>query len=215
MAKSRDALDDHGQPRNRRFNALRRADRGIAEMLGLVRGVLADGEVTEREARVLANWTQANPDVVADWPARAIARRLDQIFEDGRVDDDEREQLASFLERVLGGDPLAVTGAQLATALPLDSPPPSIKVSRHTFVFTGEFALGPRRIVEDIIRQKGGRAEPRVTKRTNYLVIGTVGSRDWIQSTHGRKIEKAVDYRDRRGVGVAIVSEDHWAMEVW
>jgi hypothetical protein len=48
-----------------------------------------------------------------------------------------------------------------------------------------------------------------ITKDLNYLVIGEVGSRDWIHSTHGRKIEKAIDYNDR-GCRIAIVTEQHW-----
>jgi hypothetical protein len=40
-------------------------------------------------------------------------------------------------------------------------------------------------------------------------VIGEIGSRDWIHSTHGRKIEKAMDYNGR-GCRIAIVGEQHW-----
>jgi hypothetical protein len=48
-----------------------------------------------------------------------------------------------------------------------------------------------------------------VTKRTDYLVIGTFGSRDWVHTSFGRKIEKAVSLRGS-GSGIAIAVEDHW-----
>jgi hypothetical protein len=57
---------------------------------------------------------------------------------------------------------------------------------------------------------KGGLPAPSITKKLNYLVIGSVGSRDWAHSTHGRKIEKAVSYRNG-GAPLAIIGEEHWA----
>jgi hypothetical protein len=42
------------------------------------------------------------------------------------------------------------------------------------------------------------------------LIVGTFGSRDWVHTSFGRKIEKAVTYR-RAGQRLAIISEDHWA----
>lgn len=56
--------------------------------------------------------------------------------------------------------------------------------------------------------QRGG-AIASVSKKLDYLVIGEIGSRDWIHSTHGRKIEKAVELRNG-GARLAIVSERHW-----
>lgn len=47
-----------------------------------------------------------------------------------------------------------------------------------------------------------------ITRRTSYLVIGTFGSRDWVHTAFGRKIEKAVSYRE--AVPLRIVAEEHW-----
>jgi len=49
---------------------------------------------------------------------------------------------------------------------------------------------------------------PGVVRDLDYLVIGVVGSRDWMHSTHGTKIQKAVEYRDR-GIAVQIVDEQN------
>jgi hypothetical protein len=42
------------------------------------------------------------------------------------------------------------------------------------------------------------------------LVVGTIRSRDWLHSTHGRKIEHAVELAGQNHP-IAIVSEEHWA----
>src|SRR6185312_12540024 len=47
------AFDRDGQPRNLYFNAAHRHDRAVHELLGMIRGVLVDGIVTEDEARAL------------------------------------------------------------------------------------------------------------------------------------------------------------------
>jgi hypothetical protein len=43
-------FDPHGQPFNIKFNRARRAERDLCEVLGLARGLLADGVVTADEA---------------------------------------------------------------------------------------------------------------------------------------------------------------------
>jgi NAD-dependent DNA ligase len=76
------------------------------------------------------------------------------------------------------------------------------------FCFTGKFFSGTRQWCEDQVVQRGG-AIGGISRKLNYLVVGEIGSRDWIHSTHGRKIEKAVELVNA-GDGLAIVGEEHW-----
>jgi hypothetical protein len=46
--------------------------------------------------------------------------------------------------------------------------------------------------IEQIISDKGSEINSSINKSVNYLVIGTLASRDWLYSSHGRKIEKAL-----------------------
>ncbi|MBD5735451.1 BRCT domain-containing protein, partial [Citrobacter freundii] len=73
---------------------------------------------------------------------------------------------------------------------------------------TGVFLAGKRSHVEDMVTKNGGLISGNVTKKINYLVIGTLSSRDWKFSSHGRKIEKAIAYRDDEGVELEIISEE-------
>ena len=43
-------------------------------MVGLVRGVIADGSVSEDEANHLSEWTRENPEVATRWPANILSR---------------------------------------------------------------------------------------------------------------------------------------------
>ncbi len=205
--------DPQGQPYNLRFNRARRAERDLSEMLGLVKGLLADGVVTEAESALLANWAEQHPDAVEQWPLPALKARLDQVFADGRVDEVERRDLAELLEAIVGGTAGIIIGEDAATELPVDQPPPALLWNESVFVFTGKFAFGPRAECERETLKLGGLCEANITRRTRYVVIGTFGSRDWVHTSFGRKIEKAVEYR-ADGVPLAIVGEDHWANAV-
>lgn len=202
--------DDDGQPLNTRFNRARRADRDIAEFLGLAKGLLADGVVTEQEAEVVARWIAAHSDAAEQWPIYVLAARVERIFGDGRVDDDERVELAEILNEIVGGTGGVVVGEDAATSLPLDSPPPTLVWPGAVVVFTGKFAFGTRAECQRHVASLGGACEADVTRRTTHLVIGTFGSRDWVQTSFGRKIEKAVESRAATGRPV-IIGEDHWA----
>jgi NAD-dependent DNA ligase len=179
----------------------------MAEMVGLVRGVIADGVVSRDEADRLARWTREHADVATQWPANVLARRLEQIFRDGRVDSRERRHLAAVLSQ-LAANPSGL-GFRLATDLPLDRPEPEVEFEDRTFVFAGDMAFGPRRACEREVEDLGGRCEQSVTRRTDYLVIGGIAALDWAQKGFGGMIDEVVQYR-ARGVPIAIISEERW-----
>lgn len=203
-------FDSHGQPFNVRFNRARRTERDLCELLGLARGLLADGVVTADEATLLHNWVARHEDALDHWAVRTVHSRLTTHFADGVIDEEERADLKALLDSLVGGELSAVCDSDVATTLPLDQPPPVIEWSGQIYVFTGKFAWGTRRDCEGEVTKRGGACESNVTKRTGFLVIGTFGSRDWVHTAFGRKIDKAVSYRDE-GLPLRIVAEDHWA----
>lgn len=206
-------LDDQRQPLNLALNAARRRDRDISEMIGLVKGVLADGVVTAAEAMLLRDWAAAHPETVATFPGDRLLARLERIFADGVVNQEEQEDLADLLRQMVGGTAGIIAGEDAATTLPLTLPQPPLIFDGRTFVFTGKFAFGPRSVCESAVASLGAKCGSAVTRDIHYLVIGTFGSRDWIHTSHGRKIEQAVGLRSR-GHPVAILSEDHWAAAI-
>lgn len=203
-------FDDHGQPLSDRINRRQRIDRDISELLGVAKGILSDGVVTNDEARFLHDWSRNHPDAVAQWPVSIIFVRLQQILADGAVDEAERVDLNELLTHLVGGTITLLLGCEGATTLPLDDPPPPIAYGPgEVFVFTGKMAYGPRyKCVEEVTR-RSSRCESDVTRDTTFLVVGTFGSRDWAHTSYGRKIERAVQLRDR-GFPLRIVGEDHW-----
>jgi len=90
------------------------------------------------------------------------------------------------------------------------NPPPVVTFSDSTFLFTGTFAYGVRKDCHAVTENLGGIISKGVNKKLNYLVIGSYVTDSWAHETFGRKIEKAMDYRDTTP-SLKIISEEHWA----
>ena len=202
-------LDDHGQPL-RAINLARRVERDLSEMLGLAKGMLADGVVNDAEADFLRAWARNHQEAVAQWPLSLIFSRLESFYRDGRIDDIERAELGELLGALVGGTTSLLLGYEAPTMLPLDTPPPLICWGPdEVYVFTGRFAYGPRAVCEREVIDRASSCDGNVTRRTSFLVVGTFSSQDWAHSSYGRKIQRAVELRES-GFAIRIVGEDHW-----
>ncbi|MEQ1884037.1 MAG: BRCT domain-containing protein [Bryobacteraceae bacterium] len=210
----RDAfLDDDGQPLVRAFNEWRRNDRAIHELLGLAKGILADEVVSPNEVIQLGKWIIAHTESGSGWPLDVFCERLSRTFADGQIDVEECNEIALLLKELIGTgltQPDPPRGRENSTRLPLSNPAPVVEFEGNTFVLTGKFYFGARKKCEQEILDRGGQCSASITQRTRFLVIGTLGSTDWIHSAYGRKIEKAVEYI-QDGYPIAIVSEKHWS----
>lgn len=195
--------DEDSQPLNRFFNQGRRTDRNYDELIGIIRGVVADGKVCDAEAKLLASWCLTYGIESGDWPAGIIIDRLNRIYEDGVATEDELEDLRLLLLDII------TENVEEPTPLPLTKPHPEVIFDQNVFVFTGKFATGTRNHCFKETMLRGGICEDSVNLRVDYLVIGSVGSRDWAHTAWGRKIERAVELQ--RSKPIAIISEERWA----
>lgn len=195
---------------DRYWDAARLDDRAVDELIGICRGVLADGAVNETEAQYVLQWMRANREVASRFPADRLFTRLKAMLVDRKLDLEEQAELLDTLAQFVGGPPdPSEQGASTPTSLPLCVPAPTIVFEGRQFCLTGKFASGSRKECEAAVVARGGTAHSTPSKGTSYLVIGSVGSAAWIHSTHGRKIEEAVELR-ARGLPIHIVSEEHW-----
>lgn len=207
-------LDLHGQPIVRFFDRKQRIDRDLDELLGMSKGMLADGVVNQAEAEFLEGWLRRNHEVTCHGPAQVLYSRVVEMLEDRLLDRQEQEELLSLLQQFTGMVPDLEEVDNVATTLPLDRPFPVVEIPDKTFCFTGRFVSGTRRECEGVVIDRGGLVHPRITNQVDYLVVGYFGSEDWAHTSHGRKIEAAMSLREK-GKGIKIVSEDHWLTHVY
>lgn len=192
----------------------RRLNRSVDELVGLCRGLLADGGVSREEVDYLQRWLACNREFAKEYPFRELYALLETALVDGVMDADEERDILAAVHQLAGNtvDPghQPVPGVVSSSSrLPLCSPPPSLEFEGRAFVVTGTFDYGPRRQVVAAIAERGGVAKATVSRQVHYLVVGNIGARDWLHSSFGTKIKDAVALRDC-GAPVAIVDEDHW-----
>ncbi|MCK4620680.1 MAG: hypothetical protein KAT62_00555 [Desulfuromonadales bacterium] len=202
-------VDQDGQPINRRFNAKRITDRSIDELLGICKGIIADKTVNQQEAEFIFNWLRNNNAAVNAWPGNIIAARIAHHLEDGLLDKEESADLLQLIQDVAGEKHQTLIPTNMSTSC-FDKPQPTLVFPEKSFCLTGKFAMGPRKSCEQEVIDLGGVTTKNILKSTDYLVIGSIGSTDWIHTSFGRKIERAKELQ-AEGLPIAIISEDHWA----
>ena len=192
----------------RTFNTKPMADRQIDQLIGLAQGIVADGIVNQAEAETLQNWLRANQTTDNPYVSRLLDH-VERVLEDGILDEDEGRELHDALMNWTGGG--GADGEEPTTAsLPLDPAPRAVRIAGNIFVFTGTGVFGTRRMMQDATIRGGGTVERNITMQTNFVVLGTYVTPAWVHQSFGRKIEKAMDYRDRKGTGIQIVHEEDW-----
>lgn len=183
-------------------------ERCYDELVGLCKGILADGQVNQAEAEFLHNWLQAHPELADQFPCDILTQRLALHFADGLLDDEEAQDLLFLLKDMTGEKGQQGKGAA-PTELAFNNPMPSLAFPSFAYVLTGTFQAGIRQDISKHLEQLGAVIKNRVIKSNPcILVVGALVTPAWIHSTHGRKIEEAVRFRDE-GRPISIVSETH------
>lgn len=185
----------------------RLAARHIDELIGLARGLCADGGINQKEAEYLQSWLAASQAALQQPLILGLYRRIESMLSDGNFDPTEQTELYETL-LAFTGNRIELGEVLFSSTLPLCSPAPNIEFFGKSFVFTGTFMIGQRRDCERLVLDRGGSCG-NLTKNTDYLIIGAYATEAWKHSSMGNKILKACEMRDR-GLSISIVSESHW-----
>ncbi|MFT7140055.1 MAG: hypothetical protein ACJAYE_000405 [Candidatus Azotimanducaceae bacterium] len=183
-------------------------DRLIDELIGVCRGVIADGRVDESEAIFLGQWIENHREIADRWPVNILYTRLVEMLKDGILTSDEQVELLGTL-RDLTGESTLYQEPNRSTSLPLDKPAPAVDFTNKIFSLTGRFVFGSKVDCEDTILEMGGDIVDMPSSDTDFLVIGELCSPEWVHTTFGRSIERAVELREG-GSNICIISEEHW-----
>lgn len=185
----------------------RLGSRQMDELIGLARGLCADGVLNQAEVEFLQAWLAANMSISDKPILQTLWDRIENVLSDGVLDKDEQTDLFEFLAG-LGGEQIELGEVLKPSTLPLCSPAPDVSFAGRYFTFTGTFSYGKRSQCEDCVANLGGSAGS-LTKKTDFLVIGEYGTESWKHSSMGNKILRATEMRSE-GVPISIISEAHW-----
>lgn len=181
----------------------------INQLLGFLQGITSDDQINNKEIDGLLSLLNSYPAILDTWPANIINQRLEKVLEDGIVDDEERAELLVMLKSICGQQ-FTDTGSAECGATDFFGEPITLSdIEGKSICFTGKFLAGSRKIMESLAKAKGGEIRNGIARDLDYLIIGSMASRDWKFSSHGRKIE-AVLKNKQQGYETHILNEETW-----
>ena len=189
----------------------------IQFLSGLIHGIMADGELSDKEIQSLQSWINTNDFLAGSYPFDEINALLYSVMEDKQIDTDERNTLLAFLSNLVEfKDSLNLVEQdytdlrQQYSVSGVCTVCPDIQIEGRTFCFTGESYRSTRKEIAAVVDSLGGTMRNSVTGKTDYLVVGNAGNPCWAYACYGRKIEEAVSLR-KSGGHILIVNEtDFW-----
>lgn len=194
-----------------KFNRKEIQDRQIDTLIGLSKGITADGKVDQAEAEFLLTWLVQNQQACDNPIIANLVSKVAEVLDDGVLDREEALELFALLEKFTG-EPSEFGELAKSTSLPVDEPAPIMIFEETSFLFTGQCIFGTRKRCQEAVESLGGINAKSVTKKLDYLVLGKYVTSSWAHETFGRKIEKAIEYREKN-VPLMIVTEEHWIRE--
>lgn len=175
------------------------------KLLGILEGVTSDGVVNTQEVAKIQSWIDRNASLIDAWPVRKLKESLDE-FSANSSSNEGLAKLTEIIQKITGVDFVSTGASGGASHYHVDSGH-RIEFEGRRFVLTGHFKADPRSEFAARICDRGGLVGDGVTKKTDYLVIGSFGSRDWKHSSYGLKYDKAVSLQEK-GCPIVFVSED-------
>lgn len=189
----------------------------IQFLSGLIHGIMADSEISDKEIQALRSWIDANDFLAGTYPFDEINSLLSSVLEDKQIDSEERDILMAFFSNLIEfkdsfnlveKDFVALREKYSVSGICAICP--DIQIADHTFCFTGESYRSTRKEICETIESLGGICRNNVSSKTDYLVVGNAGNPCWAYACYGRKIEEAVELR-KNGGHILIVNEtDFW-----
>jgi len=88
-----------------RFNRKNIDDRQIDTLIGISKGLIADGKVNQAEAEFLMNWLAQSRQASDNPIILNLLEKVSSMLEDGILDADESSELLSILRKVTGESP--------------------------------------------------------------------------------------------------------------
>ncbi len=152
-----------------------------SECYDLVRNILKDGKITEKEKEDFISFAKCFAEEKSDNQAKDSSMFVDYWM-------NTNAPVLKTIDRIVDKD--------------ID-----IIIHRKHFCLTGQMKYGTRKDIQSLLVLKGGFVANSVIKGLNYLVVGALSNPCWIYSTYGRKIEKVMRLRND-GIYIPIINED-------
>lgn len=181
----------------------------LSELIGILSGISADGIINDSEIEYLSDWLKQNKSIFKDWPASELAHRIQTIISDDYVSDEEMQELSSIIQEVTGRN---FSDSEFAHGMGiefLEDKIESLDLNEKNVCFSGRFVSSSRTLLKVNAEKQGASILKDVEHTIDILVLGSMASKDWLASEHGRKIQQVLNLK-QKGKPVIILTEKTW-----
>lgn len=161
-----------------RFNRNHIKRQQLDTLIGLSKGITADGRVNQPEAELLHRWLiqnhhSENPVIVN------LLAKVTNTLEQDLLDAEESAELLAILRTLVDGGS-EVGEVTKTTAQPICSPPPKLDLVDKTCLFARTFAYDTRQQCQAAIETFGQKIEKAMKYRGLGLPVVIVGGEWWV-----------------------------------
>lgn len=168
----------------------------IRQLIELLNEVLENGVVKPDEVYKIQKFLSENNHLKGSFPYDLINNEVSLALKNGILEPQELQRFCKvFLHAI---DPISNALSSCDNE--------EICIKDKNVCLTGDFEHGKRSDVEEYLSQKGAIINKGVTKKLNYLIVGTYGSEAWSGGNYGNKIKKALEYKNK-GMPIMIIAE--------
>lgn len=159
---------------------------------GLVKGIVADNQITDIEVKNLRQWLYDNIYLRGHYPFDQLLSTIEKALSDALITSDELQEIHNLIESLL--NPVDKMKSQINT------------VENKVICLSGNFAYGQKSDVENYIIQRGGTVVSGVNKKVDILIIGNNECQAYSNGTYGTKVKKAMEMIEK-GSSIKIIKE--------
>ncbi len=160
---------------------------------GMIRGITADKKIDMKEAVGLIKNSRSFLDLKLDSTYEMLFRSVCKHLQDGSILSDGQEELIKQCNYII--DPTCKNQENSAPSL--------LELKGKVVVLTGEFCKGSRSDITHELEDLGVIVAKSVTKKTDYVIRGSLGSEAYAHGNYGGKVQKAMK------LGIPVLTENN------
>lgn len=149
------------------------------ELQGFINAIKSDEVLDDEEVLSIQKWLYNNDYLVGHYPYDKVKNAIDKVLEDKIVTEDEKAYLMNLFDELFNPVKELIKS--------------TIEFNNKDFCLSGDFEHGSKKDIEEYIMSKGGTISQSVRKKTNYVVVGSLGSQVYSNGNYGTKVKKAME----------------------
>lgn len=170
----------------------------LKELMEFINYAISDAYLSNDEIMALEEFLSENQELSGNYPYDILYKKIYEILDDGIITEIERKELIEILTEI--SDPVQYRLETCCDGSELD-------FTGKKVCLTGEFYNGSRAEIESRFQQAGAIITHSVSSKTDYLIVGGMGSTEWACGNYGNKVKKALELQDA-GKAIQIIREE-------